>query len=582
MKMHVICSFLCTLAALGTGHGVLATAATTADFASPLARNNNHGGGYPPHFAYRSLQATSNSSIMDHLNADPAEFAIFTSLLGKANLDQVLASSVTSFGGNANYTLFAPTNSAFESLLGSLPAEVGQAILGDVNLITKIASYHLVDGFYNAAQLLEMGEVETTFENWAVSFTADDDDDGLLVNGYTISVVDIVGSNGIIHVISDGVLLPPSLLQVAAMKGTLSRLGYLMELTGLNATLDSVLAGITLLAPADDAFGRLSSDLLSKLVSDSMWQTHLLTILAYHVLVADVPTEAILDDDGGGGGGNLTMASWLGEMIEFTTTTDDNRTATILVNGEATVTEADITALNGRMHIIDKVLLPDWVETSIVDLITSDPDLAVLLDLIVEAGIVELLSGEGAYTVFAPKNEAFVDIIPTLTTERSNASASEAVFLVDAMLRYHVVEGIYSSNAIADGLILTTLLGENITFSIVGDAATINEGTTEIVEANVFANNGIIHKLNGVLIPQVVLDATTTDSPTQAPTVTRTTDTPTSTPVTDGGVEITEPSTEVAGTASPTLMPVASFSRRYRGTVGIVLAILTTASMPFL
>jgi transforming growth factor-beta-induced protein len=600
---RILYASVCILATRGPDCEVSATtksAPQTTDVVSSIWNNHHHGGGFSPNvLGDRSLQTTttSNSSIMDLLNADPAEFAIFASLLGKANLAQILASSsdtTTGSGGDgggiANYTLFAPTNSAFEALLGSLPAEVGQAILGDVDLITKIASYHLVDGFYNAVQLVEVGEVTTTYGNTAVSFTTNNDSDSLLVNGYTISVTDIVGSNGIIHVISDGVLMPPSLLQVAEMKGTLTRLLYLIELTGLNSTLDSTLVGITLLAPDNEAFGKLSSDFLGKLVSDTMWRTHLLTILAYHIIVEDVPTTTILDNDNDDDGeNNMTMASWLGDLIEFTVLIDDNETTTILVNEQATIIEADVIALNGRIHIIDEVLLPDWVEINIVDAIMSDPELEVLFDLIIEAGLIDLLSsGEGDYTVFAPLNEAFVDVIPTLTatTERSNASDGQDTSLVGAMTRYHVVEGIYSSDDIVDGLIVTTLLGENITISVIGNVATINGGTTGVIEANIFTNNGIIHKLNAALIPQVVLDVTTTDSPTLAPTVTRTTDAPTYSPVMDTGIDTIAPSTRttlVEVTLTPeTLAPVTSSTWRNCGTMGIVLAILTTSTIPFL
>ncbi|MCG2463008.1 fasciclin domain-containing protein, partial [Flavobacteriaceae bacterium F89] len=80
-------------------------------------------------------------------------------------------------------------------------------------------------------------------------------------------------------------------------------------------------------------------------------------------------------------------------------------------------------ASNGVVHIIDKVLLPQEAldalgmnKPNIVELAQSVPDLGLLVDALIQAdaGLVEVLSGDGPFTVFAPTNAAFADLLDQL------------------------------------------------------------------------------------------------------------------------------------------------------------------------
>merc|ERR1711957_939985 len=148
-------------------------------------------------------------------------------------------------------------------------------------------------------------------------------------------------------------------------------------------------------------------------------------------------------------------------------------------------------AKNGVIHVIDNVLLPSWVSNSIVDLAKATSDLSTLVDLVVQAELVDTLSEAGPYTVFAPTNKAFAELL--------DGGASLSADQVLSVLTYHVVKGIYTEDALVDGLALTTLQGEELVFRGIGNRVFAND--ERIIIPNILANNGIVHVIKGVFDP---------------------------------------------------------------------------------
>lgn len=111
------------------------------------------------------------------------------------------------------------------------------------------------------------------------------------------------------------------------------------------------------------------------------------------------------------------------------------------------------------------------------------------------------LQAEGPFTVFAPTDQAFVDLLTALEMTAEQLLALEN--LSDILL-YHVVAGNFSAtdvNALtADGPVeVETLLGQTITLSVVDGKVFVNE--SEVILADVNASNGVIHVINAVLLP---------------------------------------------------------------------------------
>lgn len=133
---------------------------------------------------------------------------------------------------------------------------------------------------------------------------------------------------------------------------------------------------------------------------------------------------------------------------------------------------------------------------TIVDLAAGNEDLSTLVTAVDEAGLVETLSGEGPYTVFAPTNEAF-EALPEGTLDDLLADPEGA--LTD-VLTYHVVEGEVFSSDLTTGPV-ATVNGAELDV-VVEDDGTVTVNGIEVVMADIEASNGVVHVIGGVLVPE--------------------------------------------------------------------------------
>ena len=175
-------------------------------------------------------------------------------------------------------------------------------------------------------------------------------------------------------------------------------------------------------------------------------------------------------------------------------------------------------ASNGVAHLIDKVLLPqsaiDFVVSlslkNIVEIAVETDDLSVLVSALqyVDAGLVELLGGDGPFTVFAPTNQAFADLLDALGSEYNSLADFDTVAekaLLANILQYHVVASaaVFSSQ-LSDG--------QNITMAQNGVVIVdINNGVflqdeqhntnAQVITPDIEASNGVVHLVDKVLLP---------------------------------------------------------------------------------
>merc|ERR1712157_147394 len=125
----------------------------------------------------------------------------------------------------------------------------------------------------------------------------------------------------------------------------------------------------------------------------------------------------------------------------------------------------------------------------------SVDDLSTLVAAVVAGDLVETLSSPGPFTVFAPLNSAFAALPEgTLDTLLKPENKDQ---LVD-ILTYHVVGAKALSTDLSDGQTITTVEGKDVTVSI-GDSVKINDAT--VVKPDVLASNGVVHVVDGVLLP---------------------------------------------------------------------------------
>lgn len=139
----------------------------------------------------------------------------------------------------------------------------------------------------------------------------------------------------------------------------------------------------------------------------------------------------------------------------------------------------------------------------IVDTAVAAGEFDTLVAAVQAAGLEETLRGEGPFTVFAPSDAAF-DALPAGTVDGLLADPTGA--LTD-ILTYHVVEGEVLAEDVAtmDGADVTTVNGATFTVAVGEDGSVslvdAQGGTVGVVQTDIETSNGVIHVIDGVLMP---------------------------------------------------------------------------------
>ena len=149
--------------------------------------------------AYAAPKGPTILDVAKAANAQTGEFSILIAAINAAD-----PSVARTLSGNGQFTVFAPTDAAFVSLLDELGLTAEQ-LLGNQALVTKVLLYHVVRGNRDSAAILDSSRIRTlergfVFQSGGVLTDA---------NGRTANIIatDIEASNGVIHVI-DRVVLP--------------------------------------------------------------------------------------------------------------------------------------------------------------------------------------------------------------------------------------------------------------------------------------------------------------------------------------------------------------------------------------
>jgi Secreted and surface protein containing fasciclin-like repeats len=131
---------------------------------------------------------------------------------------------------------------------------------------------------------------------------------------------------------------------------------------------------------------------------------------------------------------------------------------------------------------------------TIVDIAVQAGSFKTLVQAVQAAGLVETLSGEGPFTVFAPTDEAFAQI-PQETLQAVLADKEK----LTAILTYHVVPGKLMAADVVRSTQLQTVQGQTITVSTEGG---VRVDDANVVQTDIEADNGVIHVIDKVIMPK--------------------------------------------------------------------------------
>jgi len=235
----------------------------------------------------------------------------------------------------------------------------------------------------------------------------------------------------------------------------------------------------TVFAPTNDAFAAFLNSI--DVAFEDLTADDLMPILKYHVVGAKVMSGSLET-----GYVNTIYAAMEDKPVSIFVKVDGG----VMLNGSVNVTTADVETSNGVIHVIDGVLTP----TSVVDIAINNSNFSKLVEAVVKAGLVETLSAEGPFTIFAPTDEAFTNLFADLGVSGIEEISAEALIPI---LQYHVVAGNVLSSELTNGDVPT--LNGNIKISL-SELVTINDDS-EISAVDIQGTNGVVHVINKVLLP---------------------------------------------------------------------------------
>lgn len=436
------------------------------------------------------------------------------------------ADLVDDVSGDGPFTVFAPTDAAFDALIASNDdidelSDITQESLIDILL------YHVASGEVLSTDLSDGQTIPTLLSG--ESLTVGISGGTVSIGNGTVVTPDILATNGVIHAVDQVLvpegftieLVPPTIAEIVSgdpdnFSILLAALGEAPDLLTAAGAAD---ADITVFAPTDAAFGALLQTL-----TDATGNTYdelsdippfvLQRVLNYHI-VAGAKTSGELTAE------ETTLS---GETISIAAGDD------VVINGSATVATPDVAASNGVVHVIDAVLVPELILSSLGTVLEPavfdlEERFTTLVTAVETAGLAGALTDTDAtLTVFAPTNDAF----DTYIAESAFADAAELLAsdaLADVLL-YHVLGMEVPSSAIAAGSSSAAALyddddededGESIYISNNGEDGIFLNGYSEVIIPDLEEANGVVHVINAVLVPpmesiaDVVVNAATAE-----------------------------------------------------------------------
>ncbi len=511
------------------------------------------------------IDIPGNTNIVD-IAANSDDFNILVGALTAAGLVDTIRDA-------EDITVFAPTDAAFIALAEDLgydgdtsDEDAVLALLAQtletldpnddlVPLLAEVLLYHVSAGAKTQAEIEAANSITTLFDGNTITPDGQDlvDNEPDLTDP-TIVAPDIVAGNGIIQGI-DRVLLPvdvpgnTNIVDIAAGSDDFNLLVRALTTAGLA---DTVRASddITVFAPTDAAFTALAVDLgfdgdtsdedavfghivqaLTDLAADDDPIPLLTDILLYHVsggaktaaeINAETSVATLLD-----GATIAPDAGVLGDLEPDLT--------------DPTIAVPDIEAANGIIQGIDRVLLPLDIPGNTPPTITgivaasggtfddNAGDFDILLNAVITADLAGALDDPDAdLTVFAPTDAAFIATAQALGCTGSDeagafafivdgltllSSGGDPVPLLSDILLYHVAPDARDAGDVLGATTIPTLLGADV--GVDGAALVDNDPdlpNANIIDTDIPAQNGIVHVIDGVLIPVDLLPSDGSDS----------------------------------------------------------------------
>uniref|UniRef100_A0A8C7K0X4 Transforming growth factor-beta-induced protein ig-h3 n=1 Tax=Oncorhynchus kisutch TaxID=8019 RepID=A0A8C7K0X4_ONCKI len=417
-----------------------------------LVKTDQHATNGIVHVVDRVITAVTND-VHTFIDTDD-DLETLRNAVAAAGLTQMLES-------DGHYTVFAPTNEAFEKI----PPEMLTRILEDPVALKDLLNYHILKNM-QCAESITSGTPLETLQGTVLEVGCDGAD--MTLNGKAIiQKKDQLGTNGVIHYINE-LLIPDSaktLLELAQGSAVTTATKLFVD-AGLGSHLSGSEA-LTILTPQNEAFkeGVTMTGDLKKLLKN-------------HILKEQLSSGSL----------------YYGQELE---TLGGIKLRVFVYRNSLCIENSCIVAHDkigrfGNMFTVDKVLTPPM--GTIMDVLKADNRFSLLVGAIQTAGLTELMNQAGSHTVFAPTNDAF-SALPKADLNKLMGNPKELA----SVLKYHMAKEILVSGGVGSHTRLKPLQGDKLELNMRNQTVYINK--VPVVEADLMATNGVVHAVGAIIKP---------------------------------------------------------------------------------
>ena len=416
-----------------------------------------------------SLAVVASSSaqltVLELLAAAPSN-SHFNDIVSNDDLNSLLDSET-------DLTVLVPNNDAIDAYAAAMGMTTADFIASESAV--DMALYHIVPNEAIMFSELSGESVATTALGMPISFHEDE-----VVNATDVAAADLEASNGVLHLLDEVVALSDGIYQWLDASTQHNYLTTAVNFLGLDGAFSAIGAG-TIFAPTDQAI-LAYADANGLSIIDIVYNPDFLDALLVHSVGSAALTSGDLL-----AAGNVTADS--GDEL-FITSSE----GAVYVNA-AEVTNADNFTQNGVVHVVNDIIMP----TNFLSDAIADAGLTLLDTLLTLTGIIDELSVPANYTVFAPTDSAIMAFL-----EAEELTLDELLLDVDGLtegLLLHVVDDLLASTDLQDGDQLMTLAGDAVLVEVAEGSVVV--GGAAVVQADIPADNGILHMMGAVLTPYI-------------------------------------------------------------------------------
>lgn len=412
-----------------------------------------------------SASGSAQLTVLELLAAAPSN-SHFNDIVANDAVNSLLDSET-------DLTVLVPNNDAIDAYAAGMGMTTADFIASESAV--DMALYHIVPNSAIMFSALSGESVVTTALGMPISFEENE-----VVNATDVAAADLEASNGVVHLLDEVVALSDGIYQWLDASTQHNYLTAAVNFLGLDGAF-SAIGTRTIFAPTDGAI-LAYADANDLSIFDIVYNPEFLDALLVHSVGSAALTSGDLL-----AAGNVTADS--GDEL-FITSSE----GAVYVNA-AEVTNADNLTQNGIVHVVNEIIMPmNFLSDAI-----ADAGLTLLDTLLTLTGIIDELSVPANYTVFAPTDSAIMGFL-----EAEELTLDELLLDVDGLtegLLLHVVDDLLASTDLEDGDQLMTLAGDAVLVEVAEGSVMV--GGAAVVQADIPADNGILHLMGAVLTPYI-------------------------------------------------------------------------------